>query len=144
QQNGWYFYMNSNNQIVVGSIDFSPTDYKFTLNNSNIIGFSINKNDEMLRNRAVVWGGTDWDTRKQIFKDEVRPTPWDRDSKDRRAVVIANGMIGNQSVANAMSKQVLDEFSRITVVKTIEIDGMSTVNPQVGDGFRVNHRLWNG
>lgn len=144
QQNGWYFYINSSNEVVVGSIDFHPSNYVLDVDNYSLLGFNVMEDDEMLRNRAVVWGGTDWNTHNNIFSDLSTTTGFERNPDDKRAVLISNGAIGNQEIADEMANQILAEFARISIVKELVIDGTLMRGIQLGDGIKVTHSEWTG
>jgi hypothetical protein len=141
QYSGWYLYFDGNGAAIVGSMDVH-SGHPTTINDTRILSVSTNKNDSMLRNRAVVWGNYDVSTSGQIFADISVNTPWNYDSIDKRAVVISNSAIANQVDADSLAKKVLTEFARINYEKTIAVVG--EVNVTVGDFVHISSMGWSG
>ena len=75
QYGGGYFYFDSNGTMVIGKMNTS-TGGSATANDSNMESITLRKHDNMLRNRAVVWGTTNPDTQEWVFADLSRTTPW--------------------------------------------------------------------
>jgi len=121
QQSGWYIEFSPSGTAIIGKLTSDITS-SVSIDKERIIEISVEKNDGMLRNRGVIWGNSG------VYADIYRPTPWDRDSGDKRAFVIANGNIPNNVEATNLAKQGLDEFARITLEKTIQVEGLLTVN----------------
>lgn len=127
QQSGWYFYFNSNNVCQIGTLatNWSNPDLNLLESDGNMLLERIEKNDRMLRNRAIIWGGSG------VFVTVDRSTPWDRGSNDKRTVVLGNSFIRDTGTAVDMAKKLLDEFSKTLTIKTYEIAGALDV--AVGD-----------
>jgi hypothetical protein len=142
QQSGWYIYFTGTGKAVIGSFqkELSPVDG--TINENDILSIFVSQNDKMLRNRAVVLGAFDPLMNEYASADVSVRTRWNYDSRDKRAVVISNSNIPNKSSALAMANQILKEFARITVEKTIELSGVHEFN--LGDVIRVNSRAFSG
>lgn len=141
QYSGWYLYFNSTNTAQVGSMSVksgNPTK----LTDSSIRAVTVNKNDSMLRNRAVVSGNYDVTASSYIFADNSINTPWNYDSKDKRAILISNSAIYSQSDADELSRKLLTEFAKLNCEKTVEIVG--EVNVTVGDFVNIKSKGWSG
>lgn len=143
QQNGWFFTFLPDGECFVGSVEFSPSTFSTELAEDDILSLEVQKDDEMLRNRAVVWGSGDPEADEGwVFSDKSVNTAWNRDTNDIRTVAIANGAIGSREIADAMAYQILHEFARITVVKTIKVHGLRTIALTLG--VKVIHDLFHG
>ena len=127
QYTGWYMYFNESNTAIIGALTGNEgTSLYFTEN--DIIDIKTNKSDKMLRNRAVIWGNCNPDTDNWVYVDKSVTTPWDYDSKDKRAVVISNHNIKNNSQANKVANKLISEFSKLNHEKEITIVGSPDTN----------------
>ncbi|MGQ9642798.1 MAG: hypothetical protein ACUVT3_02950, partial [Ignavibacterium sp.] len=135
QQSGWYFYFDKNNVCKIGKLKASLSNVKMKFYATNIDEFSYNYNDSSLRNKAIVWGGYDYQSKRQIFYSKRIKTAWDRHKKDIRSVVLSNGAIHTFGVAKRLANLLLTEFSRLNKEKKIQVPG--TVNVTVGDVVRI-------
>lgn len=142
QYNGWYFYCDGNGKIVVGDITRNIENYNRSVDDSDITQIGIHKDDTRLRNRAVVWGNADPLTGTHILVDQTRYTPWNYDSKDKRAVVMANSMIRDYAIALSFATKMLNEYCNLLYTKIIQIH--STNNIEIGDSLHVTSIGWNG
>ena len=142
QQSGWYMRFNTQGKAVIGQLGGASHDVKAIFTESNISSFGYNKNDKMLRNRAVVWGGVDPNTLKLIRVDTSRNTPWNYDSKDVRAVALGNSTIPDKATAKGIARLLLNEFAQITLEKTLDAPGAFGI--ELGDHVGVQTRLWSG
>lgn len=142
QASGWYMYFDKDNDAIIGKLDVNLSNYKKKLNDSDIISIETHKDDTMLRNRAVVWGNANYVSGTQVFSDISVHTPWNIDTTDKRAVVVANSYIENNTVANELATKMLKEFARITYTKTVKLAG--AYNLQLGDIVFVNSKYYRG
>lgn len=141
QMSGWYIYFEGNGNAVVGSLFEDDNTAKGSADESNIISIVVASDDKMLRNRAVVWGGANADG-QQVFANVSTQTPWNYDSQDQRAIVIANSNIGSRSDATKMAGRLINEFAKITVEKRMEIAGH--IDARLGQSLRVNCNSFSG
>ena len=125
-QCGWYMYFDSSNTCHINRIENSINN--ITLTDTQISSFHDNKNDKMLRNRAVVWGAGDYMTGGYVFADLQINTPWNYDSNDLRTTVMQNPNIPDNIVATQLANQILNEFSRLTDETTVDIVGYASVD----------------
>lgn len=123
QQSGWYMYINEVGEAVIGDLTININNVDIELNNEDILSVYTNKNDKMLRNRALVIGMTDAATDQQVYADIVTHTPWNYDNNDVRTVVYANSTIPNNGVAYTLANKIIQEFARITYTHTITSPG---------------------
>lgn len=142
QQSGWYIYFTANGKAIIGDLNRNIENYQHSINDSDIINIEINKDDRRLRNRAVVWGNADPMFGGQIFKDISVQTPWNYDSRDKRAVVLSNSMIRDDATATELARGLLDEFAHILHTKNIRIGTENSI--ELGDSVLVNSKYFNG
>lgn len=142
QQNGWYFFFDEDDVCIVGKLDVNFDSYTESFDEDDILRLSVNKNDAMLRNRAVVWGGAEPFTNNNIFADISTITPWNYDEADVRTIVLANSYITSNFVAYQMAYQLLDEFAKITIEKAVEVHGFRDI--QIGDIVKINTDYFTG
>ncbi len=142
QQNGWFFYFNSSGTCIIDNITFQPSNFTLTVRHTDALTIQHAKNDNRVRNRAVIWGGTDRVNNEWIFTERFVKTPWARNSHDFRTVLVSNGAIGTQDIANEMAKKLLDEYQFPEYVKIIEVHGFKDID--LGDGIRVKHDFYSG
>jgi len=140
QQSGWHMYFNANGVLQVGKI-LKSGNSDCTLVDNEIVNINSNKNDRMLRNRAVVWGNTEPDG-TQIFVDISVDTPWNYDTDDKRAVVLASSGINTQAEALKNAKMMLDEFKQITLEITATVAGVADI--EIADTAYVNSNYYVG
>ena len=141
QYSGWYMYFNPNNVCIVGTLDTNPGSAKL-LTDATITYLKVHKNDDMLRNKAVVWGGTEYPDGGMVHVSKQVITPWNYDENDLRAVVISNGMIRDYASANTMANRLMQEFPHLTIEKEINIAGTTTF--AIGDSINVDSQWWVG
>jgi hypothetical protein len=141
QYSGWYMYFNPINTCIIGTLDTNPGSAKI-LTDSTITYIRIHKNDDMLRNKAVVWGGTEYPDGGMVHVSRQVITPWNYDENDLRTVVISNGMIRDYDSANTMVSRLMQEFPRLTIEKEINIAGTTTFS--IGDSINVDSKWWKG
>lgn len=130
QLNGWFIYFNKEGKAVIGNLKASLTSGAYTFDDSEILNLKENKNDSMLRNRAVVWGNSG------IFYDNSVDTAWNYDTNDKRAVVLANSSIRDNDLAAQLGEKILDEFAQLTHTVTLECHGYYNLN--IGEVVRIN------
>ena len=134
QQSGWYFYFDKNNICRIGKLKAGGARYTFT--DYEILEYRHNYNDNSLRNKAIVWGGFDNVTGKDIFFSKRVRTPFDKHKKDIRSVVLSNGAIHYFSTAVRLANLLLSEFAKLNKEKFIKLAGFW--NLEVGDVVKVN------
>lgn len=142
QQSGWYIYFDQNGKAIVGELNRAGDAYDDVINDGDIISLERARNDARLRNRAVVWGAGDPVTGAWIGADISVNTPWNYDSDDKRAVVLANGMIYSTTVAEDLARKMLNEFSQIANEITIELVNHYGIN--IGDLLYVRSKYFSG
>ena len=123
QQNGWYIEFTPGGGALIGKLTSSVSN-GVSINKSRILQIEVIKDDKMLRNRGVVWGNANPNTGLQVYADVYRPTPWDIDSNDKRAFVVANSNIPNSYTANQIANAGLDTFAKITEEKHIVVESL--------------------
>jgi hypothetical protein len=134
-------YFNPINVCIIGTLDANPANTKL-LTDATITYLKVHKNDDMLRNKAVVWGGTEYPDGDMVHVSKQIITPWNYDEKDLRAVVISNGMIRDYESANTMANRLMQEFPHLTIEKEINIAGTTTF--KIGDSINVDSQWWVG
>lgn len=142
QQSGWYIYFDQNGKAIVGELNRAGDAYDSVINDDDIISLERARNDQRLRNRAVVWGAGDPITGTWIGADVSVNTPWNYDSDDKRAVVLANGMIYSTTVAEDLARKMLNEFSQIANEITVEI--VNHYGIDIGDLVYVRSKYFSG
>lgn len=141
QYSGWYMYFNQVNTCIIGKLDTNPSGAQ-EITDSTILSIKKHKNDEMLRNKAVVWGGSAYPEGGMVGVTKQVHTPWNYDKDDLRSVVISNGNIRDYHSANLMANKLIQEFARITIEKEISIAGPTTLS--LGDSVSINSKWWKG
>lgn len=142
QMSGWYMYFDADNTAHIGELNKDVDDIAEDLQRNEILNIKVMKHDQMLRNRAVVWGNADPITGAWVFANLQTITKWNYGTKDLRAVVVSNSNIPNVSTAYTLAKKVLNEFARITVEKELEVAGAKDV--VIGDFVYVNSNIYSG
>jgi hypothetical protein len=142
QLNGWYITFDYNDTAIIGKLTGSYGATAGSFDNRDILDIKTVKHDNMLRNRAVVWGKGDPKTRRWVFADVYKATKWDYDKKDRRTVVISNSNIRKTTDAFALANKMLLEFSVITFEKHVELEGGRNI--LVGDVVTIKNKLFTG
>ncbi len=146
QQSGWYFYFNASGVCQIGSLSQSwhNPDGTIAESGNKILKEQLVSNDEKLRNKVIVWGGstTQGEESSRVYTELNTTTPWDRDAKDRRAIVFANHFIHDHGTAWSLGKKLLDEHSKTLSIKLYQIAGY--VNLTVGDVVKCKTRIFNG
>jgi len=122
----WYIYFNDNGVAIIGKMD-APSGNPLSLDDTKIASVKTIKHDHNLRNRAVVWGGTDFITGEWIYSDMSVITPWNYGSSDLRAIVFANSGIKAQVDADNMARMILSTFAKIDFEKEIQAIGLYNV-----------------
>jgi len=141
QISGWYIYFDANGTAIIGAKEVD-TKIAETIQTEEIINLTINQHDRDLRNRVVVWGNANPNTGAQIFADVSVITPWNYSIKDKRTVVIANHNIDSYSAAYSIANLALNEFSKITHIKTVEIVG--AIDVSIGDYVMIDSDYFKG
>ncbi len=142
QLSGWYMYFAGNGVAVIGSLDIDLADTAGTLDRTDIVNIIRVSNDDMLRNRAVVWGQYDVIRQEYAYADVSRHTRWNYDHKDKRAIVISNSNIPNKESAYGIANILIKEFADITTEKHITATGAR--NFKLGDGLIIESDIWKG
>jgi len=142
QMSGWYMYFDADNTAHIGFLNKEIDDIAEDLERNDILSIKVMKHDQMLRNRAVVWGSGDPITGAWAFANLQTITKWNYGPKDLRAVVVSNSNIPNVATAYTMAKKILNEFARISVEKELEVHGARDVN--LGDFVYVNSNVYHG
>lgn len=124
QQSGWYMYFDEDGICHFGNLKKSASSYAARLTDDIILSIEQMKNDQMLRNRAVVWGNG-------VFVDKTTRTPWNYDRRDVRTTVLASSHVHLNSTARSLANKILNEYARLTNVFTVKIAGVLDVH--VGD-----------
>jgi len=141
QYSGWYMYFNSVNTCIIGKLAVNPSGAE-EITDATILYIKKHKNDDMLRNKAVVWGGSAYPEGGMVGVSKQVHTPWNYDRNDLRAVVISNGNIRDYPSANLMANKLIQEFARITIEKVINIAGPTTLS--IGDYVSIDSKWWRG
>jgi hypothetical protein len=139
---GWYMYFNGNGTCIIDNVEASLSSWDARLTDDEIIEISRSKHDKMLRNRAVVWGGTDIGSTSRVFADLSRTTTWNYDNRDKRAILFANGDIATSAEAQDLAYTLLEEFARIEDEKVIKLAGFQGLN--VGDTVLIRSQYYDG
>jgi hypothetical protein len=142
QQSGWYFYFDANGVCQIGELNggWHNPDSTISESNYNIIKEELLSDDEMLRNRVVVWGGAG--DSGQIYTELSARTPWDRRGGDDRTTVWANHFVRDYGTAFSIGKKILDEFSQTVSVKVYTIAGYTDIS--VGDIVMCKSKIFRG
>lgn len=128
QQCGWYLYFDANNVCHISHINSGYTDT--TIYTTDMLEFTENKDDTMVRNKAVVYGKY-LGEEGYITAEKETTTEYDIDENDKRATVIANHNIGTESQAVRVCDMLLSEFGRAASTKGIVLAGAPDLN--IGD-----------
>ncbi len=142
QQSGWYIYFDKDGGAVVGNIEKAGDAYDDVINEADILSVQRMRNDNRLRNRAVVWGMGDPVTGTWIGADITRITSWNYDSNDQRAIVFSNSMIYSTAVAEDLARKMLNEFAHIANEIIVELIGHYDI--KIGDMVRINSDAFTG
>jgi len=141
QSSGWYMYFDPINTCIIGTLDTNPGSAK-EITDATILYVKVHTDDNMLRNKAVVWGGSEYPSGGMVHVSKETITPWNYDENDLRAVVISNGNIREYGIANTMANKLMQEFARITIEKEINLAGTTTLT--IGDYISVKSKWWMG
>lgn len=128
QQSGWYMYFDESGKAIVGST-MHRSGGTYALNDNEILSINTRLNDNILRNRAVVWGGTNPLTGQVAYADVSKGSKY-LYGDDSRTVVIANSNIKTPETANRMARMTLAALGQITYEKEVKIAG----SPGIGCG----------
>ena len=142
QISGWYMKFNSDGTASIGQIESTTHGIAASFSDDDITSIEVRKNDKMLRNRAVVWGGTDFTTGNLIISDIERNTPWNYDSDDIRTVAMGNSTIPDTATSKRIANLLLNEFARLTVEKTLNVPGAFGL--ELGDYVDVDTDIFGG
>lgn len=135
QLSGWYMYFDRNGTAIIGKIEVDSTKVGKSIKLATLTEGKVISHDRMLRNRVVVWGGTQILTSGNIFVDISKITPWNYDEEDLRAVVIANSNISTKAQAGYLAATALDAFATITREKHVQYEGED--GAKIGDTVRI-------
>lgn len=142
QLSGWYMYFDGNGVAKIGTLNTDLTDYQENFQREDILDISLQKNDRMLRNRALVWGNFNTISLARVFADVTVHTPWNYDDNDIRTMVVANSNIPNNSSAYNIANLLVKEFAKLTVEKHLTVHGARDL--QLGDVVKVNSNVYTG
>lgn len=142
QMSGWYMYFDEDSTCIIGDLNADISNIKLKLTENDLISIKVNKDDKMLRNRAVVWGAADPTTSGYIFADVRTITKWNYGKNDLRTVVLSNSNIPNQTTAYELADKLIKEFAKITISKTLQATGERNV--RIGDFVLVKSRVFKG
>lgn len=142
QMSGWYMYFDGNGKAIIGSLNLDFAADRASVGKTDVLDISVESNDKMLRNKALVFGAYDAYTGTNAKASVTVHTPWNYDQRDIRTVVISNSNIPNNSTAYGMANQIIKEFARITVEKHITVWGARDFN--LGTALRVTTNVWKG
>jgi hypothetical protein len=142
QMSGWYMYFDDDGIAIIGKLSTEIGDITESYSKSDIIDIKVDQNDNMLRNRVVVWGNQDPITQQWVFADVSHPTPWDYDSNDLRTLLISNSNIPDVANAYSLATIGISEFAKITVEKHLTIAG--TCLADLGDIVYVDSDVYSG
>lgn len=142
QMSGWYMYFDGNGVAIIGSLSLDFAVDRASVGKTDVLDISVESNDKMLRNKALVFGAYDAFTGTNAKASVTVHTPWNYDQRDVRTVVISNSNIPNNSTAYGMANQIIKEFARITVEKHITVWGARNFN--LGTALRVTTNVWKG
>lgn len=142
QTSAWYMYFDNNNVLQIGDITHDLSGDRIYIDGTDIVSINTNKNDKVLRNKAVVWGNYDPSSASWVYASEERRTGYEHDSKDKRAVVVANSFIRNTATASSIAERLLDELATINYEKTISIAGEWDI--ELGDIVSVDSKFFYG
>jgi hypothetical protein len=137
QQSGWYLYFDANDVCHIDRVMSTNSSIVETLTDNEIVAYSINKNDTLLRNRAVVWGNSSRNgDYGRVFADYSVITPWNYGPNDYRTVVLDGSSTLNQTTADNLAYMMVTEFAKLEEVKVVNLAGFHNIS--VGDAVRVN------
>lgn len=142
QISGWYLYFDANGDATIGELNKDVNTISLSVNSYDILTISVNKNDKMLRNRAVVWGNGDPTTGDWVFADISTTTKWNYDANDLRTMVVSNSNIPNSYSAYGIAEELLTEFARLTVEKRVELTGARNI--ELGEFVKVKSPIYKG
>lgn len=142
QLSGWFMYFDGDGTAIIGTLDTDLAETAGFVNKSDILEIKKITDDKMLRNRAVVWGQFDGFRNEYAFADISVDTPYNYDTRDKRAMVISNNNIPNKSSAYGIANILIKEFAKATIEKHMVIHGARNWN--LGESLRVNSGVWRG
>lgn len=142
QMSGWYMYFDGNGKAIIGSLNTDLAVDRASVGKTDVLSISVESNDKMLRNKALIFGAYDPFTMTNAKAAVSVHTPWNYDHNDLRTVVISNSNIPNDSTAYGMANQIIKEFARITVEKHITLWGARNFN--LGTALRVTTNVYKG
>ena len=145
QQSGWYFFFDENGTCQIGSLTQNWHSPSGTIRESdgNIRKEELYSEDNMLRNKVIVWGGAkETGEKERVYVELTTQTPWDRDANDKRTIVWSNHFIRDYGIAWSMGKKLLDEFSKTVSIKVYEIIGYTDFS--VGDVVKCKTKIYKG
>lgn len=142
QMSGWYMHFSPDNVLIIGNLEKDLSQSDFSFNRTGIKSISLVKDDKMLRNRAVVYGGFSGETQQQVIADVSVDTKWNYGESDKRAVLISNSNIPTESDAYELANIALTEFADITKIKKIDVAGHYDV--KLGDVIFVSSDVYTG
>ena len=134
QQCGWFFKFDADNTCIFGS--FALGTGAASIDAGDMTSVNNQKDDAMARNMVKVWGADDL----QYTVDESGV--WQRDSNDDRAIVLSNGWIDTEALAQTLSTQLLTEYNKITDKYEIELIG--AYNLDIGDTLTYSSSYFSG
>lgn len=140
QYAGWYCKVDGNGDISFEKIERSAATERIR-SGIDILSIERNASYDKTRNKVLVFGGVDesFGQFHQIFAREyinLDFLPVDQ------TVVFANPYIGTQESAEDFAEKLLDEFSRETLTKNVEIIG--NPNIRVGEFINVTSDIFTG
>jgi len=141
RHSGWYYYFDNNNVTQIGKLQYDSTLYKEEFTDDDIITIVHNRNDQYLRNRAIIWGTGYRSDQTWVFADIGLQTPWNYDSLDRRAILAVAGFPIPHSQAVATANVLLNEYARLVEEKVVQVHGAYDL--EVGDFIFIKSGYYN-
>lgn len=142
QQNGWFLKFDADGDAIIGKLYINVDSTAVDLDDTVILDVQVSTDDRMLRNRAIVWGNSNPFTQDHVYALQDRKTGYETSSQDIRPIVLSNTYIYDNETAYELASQMLDEFARLTEVKTIQAAGV--YDAEYGDTIYVNSMGWEG
>jgi hypothetical protein len=140
QYNGWFLLFDENNSALIGEVALGvPVE---TITDTTILDVAQAADDQLLRNRAIVWGNNNPITGTNITAYADRLSGYEMGVSDIRPVVISNQFIYSLPDAQGIANQLLTEFSSLTDVKIIRV--ADSLHVHLGETITVTSIGWSG
>lgn len=146
---GWHFMANPDGVIEIGKIDIDSETHDITLpDEHDILSINLVQDDNILRNRVVVWGAglTDEQVENEnlffggnsnismtnwVYAEASTYTPYNYNQNDLRTAVLSNGNIYSNWEAKVLAERILKYTQHIKYTKEVSIAGF--VDTYVGE-----------